>query len=135
MKAKFSSLPQRKVSIVHGEESVEITLRPLPSGYVDFIDRLLPKAVKFINGKEVEDEHKVNENLNHKFHLMIAKSMGDQLETQAPEGMGATSDVWITYAKAIKSELEASNFLEADLFLLISELGEVNKGRGTLGNA
>lgn len=133
MKAKFSRIPTRTVVITHGDESVELTLTPTPFGYGELVERQIPIPMRYVNGKPAVDPADENETRVLRMYVLIAKSLGEQLESVPPDAK-AGSDAWRGYARAVKAEFLAANFLEGDFVRLVEEVNAVNSG-STAGNA
>jgi hypothetical protein len=133
MKTKFSALPSRDVTLTHGAQSITLTLRPLPIAYGDMIESFMPKPDLFVNGKRQDDPKKLPVWETRRLMLQLAKALGDQLETRAPDA-NAPAPSWEAYADAIKVELEAANLVEGDIIALTTEIGLLHRGLGTLGN-
>jgi hypothetical protein len=133
MKAKFTALPTREVTLTHGEQSITLSLRPLPIAYGEALETLMPKPVLFVNGKPQDDPKKLPAWETRRLMLQLAKALGEQLETRAPDA-NAPAPAWEAYADAIKIELEAANLVEGDIIVLTTEIGQLHRGLGTLGN-
>lgn len=142
----FPSLPTRTVKITRDTGQVdadkkpiilevELTLSPWPLGYSAYIGRVFPPPLVYVNGvpQESNEPHKRSEYDSDKSLILVAKCLGEQLDTQPPKS--DKKEEWAAYAKALRAEFAAAHFVEGDIATLINAANLINQGMGRLGNA
>ena len=145
MKAAFTSLPEHVVTLSRdtGEVdddgkpvkvSVAFTLRPYPAGFPQFITNVYPAPVAFVNSEPVEDKTKARTHELRTAIVLLARCLGEQLDTNAPTANGARA-AWDDYAVAVLGEMTAANLVQGDIDSLLSGMFLVNRGAGRLGKA
>lgn len=137
MKVSFPSLPTRTVTLTRdgadGQPiALSFTLVPWPIGYADYVARVYPPPAVYVDLRPVEKPEARKEYDGDVSLLLLARSMGDQLDARAP-GEGAGREAWAAHVAAIRAELAAANMVEGDILKLITEAGRVNRGAGKLG--
>lgn len=136
MKAKFSAVPTREVTLTHGEQTLVLRLTPPPIGYGETLAALLPKPRECINLKWVDhsDPAKMAEWTTRRVMLLLAKALGEQVEAKEP-GVGAGPAAWAAYADSVRTEFEDAHFVEGDLQILTEALASLQRGMGDLPKA
>lgn len=138
MKSAFAALPLHEVTLHRdgpdGPLDQVVTLRPWPLGYPEYVSRVYPPPVIYRNLEPVEDPKQASEYASNRALILLARSLGDQIDAKGPAGDGDRS-AWHAYAVAIRDELSAANLVEGDVSLLIAEAMRVNRGGGKLPKA
>ena len=127
----FSSHPSRTVKITRGEQVVEFVVSPTPLGYTDLLVEVLP-APKAPERGAVDPKLATKHSTRHVM-LILAKSLGDQLDSRPPESR--TVALWEAYADAVQAEFTAAHLVEGDLSAIITEINLLNRGHGDLPKA
>lgn len=133
MKIKIQPPPARVVTITRpNTDPVEVTLHPIPIGYMQHLETVYPQPVRFVNGEPQPDPSRrsswsIDTNL-----MVIARSMGDQMDTQPPTTSGAAE--WAAYAKAVRAEFDSAGFTDGEIADLVTALQSVLRGTAKLGN-
>lgn len=123
----FSKQPTATVKLQRGDEVIEFTLSPLPLGYQEFLATVYPAPRVFENLKPVDAPREVLSQYQARFNLVcLAKSLGSQVEAQPPQSSERAA--WDGYARAVEAEMQAANFIDADLVKLLTELNKLQRG-------
>ena len=143
MKGSCTSLPERMVKLTRDtaetgadgkpvETSISLVVRPYPAGFPQWLVSVYPAPVSYVNGEPVPDKVGAPTYAIRLNVLLLAKCLGDQLDTVAPAGV-ATREAWDSYAVAILGELGAANLVQGDIDALSDAMILVNRGAGRLG--
>lgn len=137
MKQAFPSLPGRVVTITREADdgttlSASFSLAPWPIGYAEYLSRVFPPPADYVELRPVERPQEQREYQAQVGLLLLARSLGDQLDARAP-GKAADRRDWEAYARAVQDELGAANLVDGDIIKLIGEASRVNRGAGKLG--
>jgi hypothetical protein len=127
----------KKVELKHADQTIELTLRPLPLGYFQLTSLWIPepeevKTGRFINGKEEvgpPSKQAVAERERVLNMCRLGHSLGDQIETMRPPD-GAPLVEWHAYKDALWAEFAEAGFIEADIGKLMNGFYEVCAGIG-----
>lgn len=139
MKTAFTRPLSRLVTLTHGtadggEEQIQLALHPVPAGFRAYMSQVYPDPVEYVNAKPTGiDRARLPRTEWYRTLAMIAKSLGDELETRPPTG--SAPDMWIAYAENVELELQRAGVTEGDVIVLARELAKVDNGAGNLGNA
>lgn len=145
MKAAFTALPERVVTLTRDTEEVDadgkpvettisLTVRPYPAGYPQFVVAAYPAPTSYVNGEPVEVKAEANQHVFRTNAIILAKCLGDQLDAKPPTG-NAARPAWDAYAVAVITEFSAANFVQGDIDALLQAMYLVNRGAGRLGKA
>lgn len=135
----FVRVLTRTVRLSHGvgdeKETLEITLRPCPVGFLNQLERQFPPPVQYVNGKETPAPTQQMRAYQSAFNLcVLGWQLGSEVTTEWP-GNQATAEGLQSYAKSLATELEGAGLTEGDLQQLFTEAIALNNGSGVLGKA
>lgn len=114
---------------------VQIELHPWPMGWSDWLDRIFPAPVVYVDQKPVEDAAARGEYAGQRAAIMLARCAPDDLFDARPPADDSKRGNWEAYGKALLAELRAAHFVDGDLLHLVGEIAKVNRGAGKLGKA
>ncbi len=132
----FARSLSRTVKLSHGsgddKEIIELTLKPIPAGFANQLERQFPAPVQFVNGKEVAAPDSQKRPYQASFNLCILGwQLGSQVSTPWP-GNEANPASFKAYAEDLTAELQEAGLNEGDIQQLFSESLALNNGIGDL---
>lgn len=115
-------------------EELRLVLRQQPVGYAALLEeKFYPPPIEYVNGKAQPLAPAAESAWRARLNLcLLARSLGDQLETPAPGEKSKRSD-WDLYATKVLKEFEEAGLVEGDLTHLFQEFFLLSKGVGSLG--
>jgi hypothetical protein len=126
----FSAIPSRTVTLTHGEQSVDLVLRPAPIGYVETIEARMPIPQPPPLRKE-PDPADLTRWAQRRRYLLLGYALADQLSA-TPPGPSAGAAAWEAYADSIAAEFVEAKYLEGDIVALSNAFTELQRGIGDL---
>jgi len=123
LRSSFSSMPTKTLTLVRdGGESVTLEIRPYPASYGTWLKAEFPPPSLMVTSRagknRVTDTDKLSEYNDLYVFCLVAKSLGDQLDTKR-ETFGKGKAGWLAFAKAVLEEFRAANFTDGE----INEIG------------
>ena len=136
MKQSFTPIT-KKVELKHADQTIELTLRPLPLGYFQLTSLWIPEPQPVPTGRFVNAKPEMGppseEAMAAYYRTLnmcrLGYSLGDELSTVRPPDGAPMSD-WAAYKDAVWQEFAAAGLLESDIGKLLKAFYEVNDGAG-----